>query len=168
MSSIGVAWALLIAAAPLLPLNARVLVYLIGSKVCHQRPERSFHLAGAQLPVCARCFGIYLGAALGAVMTAVRRFVGSPTAFSGRIGGSRPTRSRSARLAPRALLAIVGLPTVASIAFEWTGVWDPQNIGRAAAGLMLGAGVAAVVLTLHYGECVPRRPNVPHRPPTHF
>lgn len=164
----GVAWVLLLVAAPVLPLNAQVVLYAIGSLVCHQRAERSFHLAGAQLPVCARCFGIYLGAAFGAMMTAGRRFVGSPTSI-GRANGGRTTQlALSARWTPRVLLAIVGLPTIGSIVLERAGLWDPQNIGRAAAGLVLGAGVAAVVLTLHYGECVPRRPNVPHRPPIHF
>src|SRR5438067_12965322 len=43
-------------------------VYLIGSIVCHQRPERSFHLWSAQLPVCARCTGIYAGAAVAAII----------------------------------------------------------------------------------------------------
>jgi uncharacterized membrane protein len=32
---------------------------------CHQDPARSFTIAGAVLPVCARCTGIYLGAWLG-------------------------------------------------------------------------------------------------------
>src|SRR5271165_4337432 len=33
--------------------------------VCHQRPERSFWIFGGGLAVCARCLGIYLGAATG-------------------------------------------------------------------------------------------------------
>ena len=44
--------------------------YLIGGLVCHQRPERSFHPEGVQMPVCARCAGLYLGAGLG-VLAAV-------------------------------------------------------------------------------------------------
>jgi len=32
--------------------------------VCHQRPERSFWIFGAPVAVCARCLGIYCGAAL--------------------------------------------------------------------------------------------------------
>src|SRR5262245_24389943 len=42
-------------------------VYQIGSLVCHQLPNRSFHFWGAQLPVCARCTGLYVGAALAAL-----------------------------------------------------------------------------------------------------
>jgi uncharacterized membrane protein len=36
---------------------------LAGSWWCHQLPERSPHLFGAQLPLCWRCSGIALGAA---------------------------------------------------------------------------------------------------------
>lgn len=28
---------------------------------CHQLPERSFFVAGKQMPVCARCFGAFCG-----------------------------------------------------------------------------------------------------------
>src|SRR3712207_2658477 len=33
--------------------------------VCHQLGERSFHVAGFQMAVCARCFGLYAGALSG-------------------------------------------------------------------------------------------------------
>lgn len=36
------------------------------SRVCHQDPARSFWVWGVPVAVCARCFGIYLGAAVGA------------------------------------------------------------------------------------------------------
>jgi uncharacterized membrane protein len=35
---------------------------LVGYAICHQISERSFHIAGQQLPLCARCTGIYMGA----------------------------------------------------------------------------------------------------------
>jgi uncharacterized membrane protein len=40
--------------------------------VCHQRPERSFWIFGAPVAVCARCLGIYLGAAIGLLMRTSR------------------------------------------------------------------------------------------------
>lgn len=41
--------------------------------VCHQRPERSFWIFGAGMAVCARCLGIYLGAAAGLLFRTSRR-----------------------------------------------------------------------------------------------
>ena len=39
-------------------------VYNVFHYVCHQLPERSFHLAGYQFAVCARCTGLYSGFAI--------------------------------------------------------------------------------------------------------
>ena len=41
--------------------------------VCHQRPERSFWIFGAEMAVCSRCLGIYLGAAAGLLLQTSRR-----------------------------------------------------------------------------------------------
>ncbi len=38
---------------------------MIGYAICHQIPERTFHIHGTPLPLCARCTGIYLGALVG-------------------------------------------------------------------------------------------------------
>lgn len=37
----------------------------IGYAVCHRIDERSFHLGERQVPLCARCSGMFLGAMLG-------------------------------------------------------------------------------------------------------
>src|SRR5262249_50728026 len=50
---------------PLYALSA--VVYEVGSLVCHQLSNRSFHAWGAQMPVCARCTGLYVGAAAAAL-----------------------------------------------------------------------------------------------------
>jgi uncharacterized membrane protein len=39
----------------------------IGYAVCHRISERSFHIGNYQLPLCARCSGMYLGAVVGLV-----------------------------------------------------------------------------------------------------
>ena len=41
--------------------------------VCHQQPDRSFWIFGAPVAVCARCLGIYLGAAVGLLLRTSRR-----------------------------------------------------------------------------------------------
>lgn len=41
--------------------------------VCHQQTERSFMLFGESVAVCARCLGIYFGAAVGLLLRVSRR-----------------------------------------------------------------------------------------------
>ncbi len=50
-------------------------IVLFFSPVCHQDPVRSFWLFGGPVAVCARCLGIYLGAAAGAWVSAPRRIL---------------------------------------------------------------------------------------------
>jgi uncharacterized membrane protein len=109
-----------------------VAVYGLGSALCHQRPDRSFHLFAEQLPVCARCTGLYMGAALIAVS---------------RLWGVRSVMP-AADLTPaaRRLLTIAALPLAASIVYEWSTGDVPSNLARAATGIILGAAVAYVIL----------------------
>jgi uncharacterized membrane protein len=148
-------WVVLLIATPVLPGQAGAVVYGIGSFVCHQIPERSFHLAGFQLPVCARCLGIYLGAPIGA-------------GFVWMWANSRRSRISIAPARARQLAVGAAIPTLLTVLLEIAGIWSPSNITRAVAGFPLGVMVALVVTsalaTLHYDECVPPRPTVP-RPP---
>ena len=41
--------------------------YAVFSWICHQHPERTWHLAGYPLAVCVRCLGLYVGALAGAL-----------------------------------------------------------------------------------------------------
>lgn len=41
--------------------------------ICHQRPERSFWIYGMPVAVCARCLGIYVGAAIGLLLLTSHR-----------------------------------------------------------------------------------------------
>lgn len=43
----------------------------IGYAVCHRIPERSFHIGDYQVPLCARCSGMYLGAVTGLVFQSI-------------------------------------------------------------------------------------------------
>ena len=104
-------------------------VYAIGHVICHQLPARTFHLWMVALPVCARCTGIYVGAAVAAVSIAAAR-------------RRRRAEARSAKADPRVVLAIAFAPTAATLVFEWTTGITPANWIRAFAGLPLGAAVA--------------------------
>src|SRR5215213_1015014 len=75
---------------------ASATIYTVGSLVCHQQAVRSFHLWGAQVPVCARCAGLYAGAAIATAAAATVRL--------------RPGRALVGRPAINALL-LAALPT---------------------------------------------------------
>ncbi len=47
-----------------LPLYHRM-VYAFSDFNCHQMHERSYYINGNQMPVCARCMGIFMGLTLG-------------------------------------------------------------------------------------------------------
>jgi uncharacterized membrane protein len=108
-----------------------VAVYGAGSIICHQLPGRTFHVWAAQMPVCARCTGIYAGAAMAAAVLLTG---------TGHQAGGR-TRIGADRL--RVLAA--ALPTVATLLFEWSTGSTPSNTVRALAGIPLGAAVAWVI-----------------------
>ena len=117
--------------APSLLYAGAAAVDAIGSVLCHQLPEWSFHLWGVQLPVCARCLGIYVGGAVSALVAVLA---------SERDG--RPIEpGREARVA----CAIAAAPTVATLAYEWITGDMPANSIRAMAGVPIGAVVAWLV-----------------------
>jgi uncharacterized membrane protein len=113
-------------------------VYAIGSVICHQRPERSFYLWSHQMPVCARCTGIYAGAALAVVLSPMVR------TLQRRLGGS-PRADTWAGPYAATVLALAALPTISTLIYEWTTGVTPSNAIRAASGLCLGIGVAALI-----------------------
>jgi len=101
--------------------NLSELNYRLYATACHQRPERSFHVYGHKMAVCARCFGVYLGMALGALLYPLvwRR-------------GDMP--SRWIILAALTPLALDG-------GTQLLGLRESTNWLRAATGLLFGAAV---------------------------
>lgn len=95
------------------------------SLVCHQQPERSFILFGGTVAVCARCLGIYFGAALGSLLRV------------------------SQHLAWRCLLATIALNLADWIA-ELTGLHGNWMFARFALGLALGMTGAMLVAANFY------------------
>jgi hypothetical protein len=86
--------------------------------------------------VCGRCAGLYAGAAATslAAFAPVWRADG-PAALVARAGWT-----------PRRALAAAAVPTALTLAYEWLGGGPPSNVTRAAAGFVLGAVVAAILL----------------------
>lgn len=65
------------ASAPLFASAGYPIIYLslhsFFSHVCDEQPQRSFFIGGVAVAVCARCLGIYLGTASGALLSLWRR-----------------------------------------------------------------------------------------------
>lgn len=147
-------------------------VYAIGSVICHQIPARSFHLWAAPMPVCARCTGIYLGAAFAAVILLGRDVrLPVPSVSEGKPDATRGQK-RDVRLKPdttrgpkrdvwlemaalrlanvglsnaRILFVAAAIPTAATLVYEWTTGDTPANWIRALAGAPVGAAVAWII-----------------------
>lgn len=128
----AVTWLMLVLTAPVALSRERLpalttAVYQAGALVCHQRPERSFHLAGMQLPVCARCFGLYVAGAAGLILT------------------SRHRHAVSVRAA-RTLLLLAAIPIGVTVALEWLGMIQTSNLQRMVTGLPLGFAAAVLIV----------------------
>src|SRR3954462_10291831 len=143
------AWAVLLVAVPFIASRSHatslgtvvvVAVYGIGSLVCHQLPERSWRLWTAQMPVFARCAGIYLGAAIGAIACSLAQPFRAARMDAGRPEGLRYD-------SPRLLLAVAALPSAITLVYEWTSGIAPSNGVRFAAGIPIGVVVAWLVVS---------------------
>jgi uncharacterized membrane protein len=115
---------LLIVGAPVLAeethFTGSSVIYYLFSSFCHQIPERSFSIAGFPFAVCHRCFGIYLGLALGSLI---------PVSI----------HSPAAR---RTWIAAATVPLMIDVVFPYTGLWDSAPAGRFLTGLVFGTMLA--------------------------
>jgi len=109
----------LVALALLAPSLHSPWLYALARPFCHQRAGRCFWLGGLPLAFCARCFGIYAGAALALVL------------------GLRPSR--------RLFLAMLAL-VLLDLLSESAGLRPPWSAGRFLTGLLAGGAAAPFVL----------------------
>jgi len=117
----------------------------IGYAVCHQISSRSFHIGNIQLPLCARCTGMYLGAMTGLIYQMV-------------IGGRRTRIPPWRVLIPLIVFALgFGLDGANSYLYlvkevnpgflaKIPNLYTPTNTLRLLTGSGMGLGLAAVLL----------------------
>jgi len=122
----------LVFAAPLLTASeharAASPLYTGFGYLCHQIPERSFHLVGHKLGVCARCTGLYAGFAAGVLLYPLVRSL-------------RRTDSL-----PRIWLVVACLPITIDFALGFFGIWENTHFSRLATGAILGGACALYVV----------------------
>jgi uncharacterized membrane protein len=138
LGGLALGWVALLVSAPVLPAALSGLTYAAGSFICHQLPERSFHLTGFQLPVCARCLGIYAGGAAGVAFALATARRATARALD--------ASARFSQTTAWALALGGAAPTALTVILETIGLWYPSNTARAVAGAMLGAPIAFAVV----------------------
>jgi uncharacterized membrane protein len=108
----------------------------LGYAVCHRLDARSFHLGERQLPLCARCSGMYLGAVLGLVFQSV---------LAPRKSGSPPVKVIAVFVLFFLGFAIDGGNSFLSLIVGHGPLYEPSNTLRLFTGTGMGLGVAAVL-----------------------
>jgi uncharacterized membrane protein len=103
-------------------------LYLAFHAVCHQIPERSFYVGEFPLAVCARCTGLYAGAAAGVLLYPLARAL---------------TRTDAPA---RWWLLAAALPTIVDLLLGVTGLWENTHLSRFLTALLAGAAAAFYVV----------------------
>jgi uncharacterized membrane protein len=105
-----------------------LLVYRVFSFLCHQIPERSFHISGHQFAVCSRCTGLYAGFALAILSFPVFRSL---------------QKTETPRLV---WLFASALPLAIDFSLTYFGIWQNNHFTRFTTGALFGAVAAIFVL----------------------
>jgi uncharacterized membrane protein len=119
--------------------SAAAFVYEGAGRICHQISDRSFRVAGVQQPVCARCTGLYVSGAVGAL--------------AAWFGASRRTRVPRHT---RAAFVLAAFPTAFTVILEFAGLASPSSGMRALSAIPLGAVAGWVFVRSLRAEAVAR------------
>jgi uncharacterized membrane protein len=110
---------------------------LVGYGICHQIPERSFHIAGHQSPLCARCTGTYMGALIGfAWMTLWGRR---------RAAGLPPVPITVMMVGFIGMMGIDGINSYLTFFPGMPHLYEPQNWLRLTTGTLNGLALSALI-----------------------
>jgi uncharacterized membrane protein len=125
-------WALLIIVDPIAKsyglTSVSSALYTFHSFICHQMPERSFHLMGEQLGVCSRCTGVYFGILAGFAIYPLWR----------RLDNIEPIT--------RIWLFLSLVPIGIDWSLTFFGYWENTHLSRFLTGMILGATCATYIV----------------------
>ncbi|HEX5703141.1 MAG TPA: DUF2085 domain-containing protein [Pyrinomonadaceae bacterium] len=103
-------------------------IYQAFSYLCHQIPERSFHLAGHPFAVCSRCTGLYAGFAIATLALPL-------------------TRSLKRTDTPHVIwLLMSGVPLAVDFGLTYFEIWQNNHFTRVTTGALFGAVAALYVV----------------------
>lgn len=112
----------------------------VGYTVCHQIPGHSLFIDGQQLPLCARCTGIYLGFLVGLL----------GLALLGKLGASKmpPRPVASLLLLVLLAMAVDGFNSLLGFFPDAPQLYQPSNSLRLATGMGAGTALALLLVPL--------------------
>jgi uncharacterized membrane protein len=96
-------------------------IYHAFSPLCHQRPDRSYFIAGYQFAVCSRCTGLYAGFAFTLLLYPLIRSL------------------KTTAMPPRSLLLLAALPLAIDFSVTFFGFWQNTHTSRLLTGALLGS-----------------------------
>ena len=103
-------------------------IYSFFSYLCHQIPERSFHIENHEFAVCSRCFGVYFGLLAGFIIYPLFRSIEETEPL------------------PRFWLFLSLVP----IAIDWLlgvfRIWENTFVSRFSTGMILGIACAVFII----------------------
>ena len=103
-------------------------IYEVFSYLCHQIPERSFHLAGHPFAVCSRCTGLYAGFALATLALPL-------------------VRSLKRTDTPHVIwLLLSAVPLAIDFGLTYFEIWQNNHFTRVTTGALFGAVTALYVV----------------------
>ena len=103
-------------------------IYKTFSYLCHQIPERSFHLAGHQFAVCSRCTGLYAGFTLATMSYPLFRSL------------------KRTDTPPIIWLFVSAVPLALDFGLTYFGIWQNNHFTRFTTGALFGAVAAIYVV----------------------
>jgi uncharacterized membrane protein len=103
-------------------------LYTFFGYVCHQIPERSFHIHEFPFAVCTRCFGFYFGFLSGLGVYPFFRALDNTEPF------------------PRFWLFLAIVPMGIDWSLGFFGIWENTDVSRALTGLIPGFACAVFIV----------------------
>lgn len=141
-------WVFVILLAPIAEANNAASVsrpiYTFFSFLCHQMPERSFHIENHAFAVCSRCFGVYFGLLFG--------FIIYP--FFRSLDEIEPL--------PRIWLFLAIIPLAIDWSLGFFEIWENTHLSRFLTGLILGTacGIFIVPAIVEIARLLRRSPHI--------
>lgn len=141
-------WVFVIVLAPVLAANnlenVSQPIYSFFRYLCHQIPERSFHIENHPFAVCSRCFGVYFGLFAGFVIYPLFRVIEETEPL------------------PRLWLFLSLVP----ISLDWLlgvfDIWENTFLSRFSTGMILGIACAVFIIPaiVELGQLLSRKTAV--------